>query len=118
VIECSNTRGEPSVCLNVEGAAAEIFRETSRELTSRNYVISIRPLVLLKNCLPVPLYYACGGQEQFRALQEGDSGVLEVGVGWCSRKTGVCIPGTLFSMLRIHGILVRIRILRSLDPYT
>jgi hypothetical protein len=102
VIECSNTRGEPSVCLNVEGAAAEIFRETSRELTSRNYVISIRPLVLLKNCLPVPLYYACGGQEQFRALQEGDSGVLEVKeygahgkqlhfcesfLNWCSRKT-------------------------------
>ena len=89
VIECSNTRGEPSVCLNVEGAALEIFRETSRELTSRNYVISIRPLVLLKNCLPVALYYACGGQDKFQPLREGESGVLEV--NWlCSRKRNAC----------------------------
>jgi vacuolar protein sorting-associated protein 13A/C len=77
VVECSNTRGEPSVYLNVEGCATDIFRETSRELTSRNYVISIRPLVLLKNCLPVPLFYSCGNQARFRALQEGESGCLE-----------------------------------------
>ena len=77
VIECTNTRGDPSVYLNVEGCAADIFRETSRELTSRNYVISIRPLILLKNCLPVPLFYACGNQDRFRPLQEGESGCLE-----------------------------------------
>lgn len=72
MVECSNTRGEPSVFLNVEGCALDIFRETSRELTSRNYVISIRPLLVLKNCLPVPLFYACGNQDRFRPLQEGE----------------------------------------------
>ena len=62
-IECSNSHGNPSVFFNVEGLATDIFRETSRDRGSSIYTISIRPVVVLKNCLPIPLYYSSGKTE-------------------------------------------------------
>jgi len=76
-IECTNTEQKPSVFLNVEGVATDIFRENSRNLTGRTYTISIRPVAVLKNCLPVPLYYTSRGKDQFNTLSPGEIGVLE-----------------------------------------
>ena len=47
LIECTNTEGNPSVFFNIEGLATEIFRETSRDLSSRTYTFSIRPVVVI-----------------------------------------------------------------------
>merc|ERR1712113_904455 len=76
-IECSNSHGQPSIFFNVEGQATDIFREMSRDLSSRMYTISIRPGVVIKNCLPVPLFYSCGKIDDFLTLNEGEIGCLE-----------------------------------------
>jgi vacuolar protein sorting-associated protein 13A/C len=76
-IECTNVYGEPSVFLNIEGTCLEIFHERASQLTRRMYVISIRPSVVLKNCLPIPLYYTSGARAEFRTLEQGEIGCLE-----------------------------------------
>ena len=76
-VKCSNTDGQPDVYLNIEGVANEVFNARSSDLSRLVYSISIRPSVVLKNCLPMPLSFACGGSTEFKDLQEGGIGCLE-----------------------------------------
>ena len=76
-IECANKNGEPSVFLNIEATTEEIFNERSSELIQSQYSISIRPSVVIKNCLPMPLHYSCGAQKDVKTLEEGQIGCLE-----------------------------------------
>ena len=76
-IECGNTAGDPPVFLNIEGVCQEIFNERASELTQRRYLISVRPSVVLKNCLPIPLYYTTGAKAEYKTLEQGEIGTLE-----------------------------------------
>ena len=76
-IECSNTCGDPPVYLNIEGVCQEIFNERASELTQRRYIISVRPSVVLKNCLPIPIFYTTGSRTDYKTLEQGDIGTLE-----------------------------------------
>ena len=76
-IECSNTNALPPVYLNIEGSTEEIFNERSNDLSQMQYSISIRPSVVIKNCLPMPLHYSCGAQKDMATLEEGQIGCLE-----------------------------------------
>eukprot|EP00092_Neocalanus_flemingeri_P033380 GFUD01036296.1.p1 GENE.GFUD01036296.1~~GFUD01036296.1.p1 ORF type:complete len:2741 (+),score=704.42 GFUD01036296.1:512-8224(+) len=76
-IQCTNTNGEPDVYLNIEGTPEEIFNERSSDLSQTMYNISIRPSVVLKNCLPMAVHYACGSASSFSTLEEGQIGCLE-----------------------------------------
>ena len=62
-IQCGNINADPPVYLNIEGTCEEIFSERSSELSQVQYNISIRPSVVIKNCLPMPLFYSCGSQQ-------------------------------------------------------
>jgi hypothetical protein len=61
-IQCTNTKGRPDIFINVDGRKEEIFLERTGSLSSFTYVLDIRPLFVLKNCLPVTLYYTLGSQ--------------------------------------------------------
>jgi len=76
-IQCTNTNSEPDVYLNIEGTSEEIFNERSSDLSQTMYNISIRPSVVLKNCLPMSLHYACGDASTYSTLEEGQIGCLE-----------------------------------------
>ena len=76
-IECCNNNAEPSVYLNIEGSSDEIFNERSSDLSKRRFSVSIRPSVVIKNCLPMPLHFACGTQKDMKTLEEGQIGCLE-----------------------------------------
>ena len=76
-IQCTNTNGEPDVYLNIEGTIEEIFNERSSDLSQTMYNISIRPSVVLKNCLPMSLHFACGNASNYSTLNEGEIGCLE-----------------------------------------
>ena len=76
-IQCCNINADPPVYLNIEGSCEEIFNERSSELSQVQYHISIRPSVVIKNCLPMPLFYSCGSQQEMASLEEGQIGCLE-----------------------------------------
>jgi hypothetical protein len=61
-IQCTNTKGRPDIFINVDGRKEEIFLEKTGSLSSVTYVLDIRPLFVLKNCLPVTLHYSVGSQ--------------------------------------------------------
>ena len=76
-IECANQNSEPNVFLNIEKRKEELFSERSSELSEVQYRITIRPSVVIKNCLPMPLHYACGNQRDMVTLEDGQIGCLE-----------------------------------------
>ena len=76
-IQCCNIDADPPVYLNIEGSCEEIFSERSSELNQVQYHISIRPSVVIKNCLSMPLFYSCGSQQDMVSLEEGQIGCLE-----------------------------------------
>lgn len=80
-IQCTNTQGLPDKFINVEGIREEVFLERSGNLTGTHYILDIRPLVVMKNCLPVNIYYAIGGPQLDQDLpmsyiEPGQSGHL------------------------------------------
>ena len=81
VVECTNKVSEPNVFLNIERQSEAVFSERSSELSECQYRISIRPNVVIKNCLPMPLHYKCssspGNQRAMITLEEGQIGCLE-----------------------------------------
>ena len=81
-VQCSNTKGRPEVFLNVEGTKEEIFLERTGKLSSVRYNLDIRPLVVLKNCLPVPIFFSLGVEElndqsNMSYIEPGQSGHLQ-----------------------------------------
>lgn len=56
-IQCTNAENRPDVFLNVVGTRQEVFFERTGKATSSAYMIDIRPWIVLKNCLPVTLFY-------------------------------------------------------------
>ncbi len=81
-IQCTNTKGRPEVYINIEGTKEEIFLERTGKLSSVVYTLDIRPLVVLKNCLPVTIHYCLGGEvvddeNQMSSIDPGQSGHLQ-----------------------------------------
>lgn len=64
-IQCTNTKGRADIFINVDGCKEEIFLERTGSLSSVVYSLDIRPLFVLKNCLPVTLHYTLGTQVCF-----------------------------------------------------
>ena len=78
MIECPNSRGEPSVFLNVEGSSQEVFTGQTRNLKNVIYNIDIRPRIVIKNCLPVPLHYTTGSDKaNYKVLGTSETGCPE-----------------------------------------
>jgi hypothetical protein len=61
-IQCTNTKGRPDIFINVDGRKEEIFLERTGSLSAVTYALDIRPLFVMKNCLPVTLHYSLGTQ--------------------------------------------------------
>ena len=56
-IECPNNKGAQNSLLNIYGVEQSIFTERSGKLGSVTYNLDIRPLMIIKNCLPETLHY-------------------------------------------------------------
>ena len=57
-ISCPNTNGNKDTCIIIEGTKEEIFWEKSGKKTGTQYILDIRPLFVLKNCLPVTIHFS------------------------------------------------------------
>ena len=63
------------------GTREEVFLERSGKLSGNSYILDIRPLVVMKNCLPVTIHYAMGSENlddktHMQSLEPGQSGHL------------------------------------------
>ena len=67
-IQCTNTKGRPDIFINVDGRKEEIFLERTGSLVSVTYALDIRPLFVMKNCLPVTLHYSLGTQVKLQVI--------------------------------------------------
>ena len=61
-VQCTNTKGRPDIYITVDGKREDILLERTGTLSSPTYILDIRPLFVLKNCLPVTLHYTIGSQ--------------------------------------------------------
>merc|ERR1712226_577581 len=63
-IECTNNTGAQNILLNVNGQEQIILTERSEKLGSLTYNLDVRPLIIIKNCLPETLHYTvCTSEE-------------------------------------------------------
>ncbi len=85
--------GAPDIFLNVKGMREEIFLERTGKLSSSSYVLDIRPLLVVKNCLPVTLHYGFNGNTDNLFYMEA---------GGSAHMQGVCL-GTTFLTLKIFS---------------
>ena len=90
-IQCTNNKGSQNIFLNVDGTEENIFTEKSGKLGSQIYNLDIRPMVIIKNCLPETLHYnvssydiynqaeienVCENTATWQALDRGEVGHL------------------------------------------
>lgn len=76
-ITCTNKNNDKCTYLNVVGNKEEIFHERSGKLTDITYVLDIRPLLVLKNCLPTTLHYGIVGDDRMQFIDPGQSAHLQ-----------------------------------------
>ena len=64
------------------GTRENVFWERTGKSSGASYILDIRPLVVMKNCLPVTIHYAMGPASEFdqslnmQSLDPGQSGHL------------------------------------------
>jgi len=80
VIHCTNSEEPTGIYLNIEGSKESVLLANSGKSLGVRYVLDIRPLVVLTNCLPVPVFFAVGGNTEdevtFKDLNPGESAHL------------------------------------------
>ena len=76
-ITCTNKNNDKCVYLNVVGSKEEIFHERSGKLSDVTYVLDIRPLLVLKNCLPTTLHYCINGDDCMQFIDPGQNAHLQ-----------------------------------------
>ena len=61
-------------CITAEGPPLALRKAP---VAATACLTAVRPSVVLKNCLPIPLFYATGSRADYKTLEQGDIGTLE-----------------------------------------
>ena len=82
-ILCTFRDGGPDTYLMVQGMREDIFLEKSLKRSCMAFVIDVRPMLVLKNCLPIVFSYV-----------NHDSQVVDIEVGGTGHLQGVTVDAT------------------------